>query len=229
MSRLINTFKLENAALWLDSDEIKKKISLLIEVNKIENGIIKLVFNVKENEKNFYGYFIERNHLEDKEYVYGVNTGLFYGKRIKPNSKIVDSSLRAETNRVIAERNLLEVILVNEDNTITEGSRSNMYFVKGEKIVTVAIDKVLPGITRSKILEICTGLQYQVEERTINVDELRDFDGAFMSTTPLGVVPIRKIEEIEYNVDDNNVVKSIVQGYMQMVKEYEKSVKTKFQ
>lgn len=220
LDRLFNTFKLENTDLWLNCGDIREKISLILEANKTENGILKLVFNIKENTRNFYGYFIGQNHLKDTEYVSGVNTGLFYGRRIKPNSKIVDNSLRTETNKVILERKLLEVILVNDDNTITEGSRSNIYFVKGEKIITVAIDKVLPGITRSKVMEICTNLKYTVEEKVIEVGELKTFDGAFMSTTPLGIVPIKRIDDIEYKVDENDIVKAIVEEYRQMIKAY---------
>ena len=42
-----------------------------------------------------------------------------------------------------------------KNNEITEGSRSNIFFLKDETLVTAPDNAVLNGITRKHILEIC--------------------------------------------------------------------------
>ena len=58
--------------------------------------------------------------------------------------------IRERPVRLISDNKLYEVLLVDRNGRITEGSRSNVFFVKGNKFYTGPSAMVLVGITRKK-------------------------------------------------------------------------------
>ncbi|QQO08974.1 branched-chain-amino-acid transaminase [Breznakiella homolactica] len=80
-----------------------------------------------------------------------------------------------------------------------EGSSSNIFFyLKSGELVTPELgDTILPGITRSSIIELARDINVKTSERKISVDEVFA-DGAecFVTGTAAGVTPI---ESLTYN------------------------------
>ncbi|OVA00142.1 Aminotransferase [Macleaya cordata] len=77
---------------------------------------------------------------------------------------------------------------------LEEVSSCNVFIVKGNKISTPATQgTILPGITRKSIIDIATNQGYQVEERTIEVEELVDADEVFCTGTAVVVAPVGSI------------------------------------
>ena len=121
-----------------------------------------------------------------------------------------------------SENNAFEAILINHDDTVSEGSRSNVFFVKDKKIITSPDELVLLGVTRSKVISACQET-FVVEKRIINFNELKDFDGAFITGTSNDVLPIKTMDDIVYNSSQNKVVKRVSELYLGEVgKEIEK-------
>jgi branched-chain amino acid aminotransferase len=82
---------------------------------------------------------------------------------------------------------------------ITEGSRSNIFFVRRNTLVTAPDNLVLSGITRKHILDICTIEKIRIEFRSISVDELSGYESVFMTGTSPVVLPFCCIEEKSFN------------------------------
>jgi len=86
-----------------------------------------------------------------------------------------------------------EPLLLDHEGFIAEGSVANIFFVQDKKIVTPGEGKILAGITRRTIIELALELGYEVEEKEISPDELKNFDSAFFTGTASEVTPIKKI------------------------------------
>jgi branched-chain amino acid aminotransferase len=91
---------------------------------------------------------------------------------------------------------------VNKKN-LEEVSSCNIFVIKGNTISTpAAVGTILEGITRKSIIQIARDLGYQVEERSVPVDELVGADEVFCTGTAVGVAPVGSIEyqgkRIEY-------------------------------
>ena len=91
-----------------------------------------------------------------------------------------------------------ETILYNERGEMTEGSAVNAYIVKEGKVITPSLDKqILPGITRLILLDV---LRQQssipVEERVVTMDELRNADEVWLSSSSKEVVPVIEVETL---------------------------------
>lgn len=93
-----------------------------------------------------------------------------------------------------AERGCYEAIL-HRDQEVTEGSSSNVFIVKNDVVITHPSNHlILKGITRDVILKICKENQIALEERTYTINELKQADEVFHSSTGAEVMPIIEID-----------------------------------
>ncbi|KAL5857582.1 hypothetical protein ACOSQ3_005040 [Xanthoceras sorbifolium] len=86
---------------------------------------------------------------------------------------------------------------------LEEASTSNIFVVKGNVISTPATDgTILPGITRKSVIEVAHVLGYQIEERSVPVEELFDADEVFLTGTAVVINPVNSVtyqgKRIEY-------------------------------
>ena len=147
-------------------------------------------------------YLSPTRYPSDEQYKTGVPAELFHGERKNPTVKMMDQTLRDATDAAIKENKLYEVILVDRDGLITEGSRSNIFFIKDGEVYTSPLHQVLPGVTRGKIVEIIGNKGAKIHERPIPETEIGSFDAAFISGTSPKVLPISAIGDIKYDVDE---------------------------
>ncbi|EPY2305642.1 aminotransferase class IV [Clostridium sporogenes] len=228
LERFYNSAKLEVLNLWLDEEEIKEKINRLIEINKVSIGNIKLVFNFnKRKNNNFLCYFLKHNYPEDIEYKRGIKTILYHGERENPNAKVINMDFRKIVGEKIKEEKAYEAILVDRNGYITEGSKSNIFMIKDGKVITAPIEKVLPGITRQNIIDVCKNLNLKVEEEKVHYKDIGKLEGLFISGTSPKVLPIKSVDEIEFKSSENKLILSIMEGYNKAIEEDIKEYKNK--
>jgi branched-chain amino acid aminotransferase len=213
--------------MWHRPDEVQKVIHQLILKNKIQNGNIQILFNIQSATaiKNSVYQFIPSHYPDKDTYAKGVKSMLFFAERDRPGIKKTDTSLRNAANQAIQKNGVYEVILVDKENNIGEGSRSNVFFIKGDKVITAPNDKVLAGVTRQRILDLCGKTKIPIIERSIKTSELMIFDAAFFSGTSPKVLPISNIGSIAYT-PMNELLQEIIKIYNKEIKEYLASAKS---
>lgn len=218
LSRLENSCKITNLKIWFSRDQIRDKICKLIESNNVSIGNIKIVFKF-DDVNSFYAYFVKHHYPSDEDYKNGVSTILYHGERENPNAKVINIDFRAAVNKDIKEKNVYEAILVNKKGYITEGSKSNIFMIKGNNVITAPLIEVLPGITRGVIMELCSEIGYQVMEKNVDYKDVKDLDGLFISGTSPKVLPISKVDDIEFDSANNKVILEIMTKYNEVVQE----------
>lgn len=88
-----------------------------------------------------------------------------------------------------------EAILANTKGQITEGATSNIFLIKSNSILTPSIKSgVLPGITRSVIIDIAKKLKIPVKEMAVSRRELSQADELFLTNSLAEVLPVTKID-----------------------------------
>ena len=190
-------------------NELAGCIAQLAEESGIKNHNIKIEADISGHSMM---YLNPTHYPSEEQYEKGVRTDLFRGERKNPNIKMMDRELRDATNKAIKSRNLYEVFLVNRDGIITEGSRSNVFFIKDGEVYTSPTDTVLPGVTRTVIIRIIEDAGIPLHYSAIKQEELREFDAAFISGTSPKVLPVASIGDITYDVDDS-VLRSVMARY----------------
>lgn len=87
-----------------------------------------------------------------------------------------------------------DAILINTKGDIAEGSTSNVFMVKKNELITPSIScGILPGITRSVVIEIAGRMKMKVEERRISPKELLSASEVFLTNSLVEVLPVTKI------------------------------------
>lgn len=197
--RLKNSLRSIGRTVPFSCEDLAEAIRQLAEDLDSSDHNVRLEVDVKDDS---YLFPSATWYPSEYQYEHGVPVGLFDGERKNPHLKILDYALRAATDEAIEERDLYEVLLVDRYGNITEGSRSNVFFIKKGEVYTSPLHQVLPGITRGKIIEIISGKGKAVHEEPIPTDEIDAFDSAFICGTSPKVLPIATIEDVAYDVDD---------------------------
>lgn len=200
IKRLENSFCLTKVNLKYDRETIVKTIRKLIEINNFSSGPLKLIFAL-DNPGTFIAHLMKPHLPKPEEYQYGVKTIFLHVERINPNAKVWNQVLRNRTSQLLEDNEAYEAILVNKQGYITEGSRSNIFFIKGDTVVTTTEDLVLQGITRKKVLEVCKKAGIKVEMKNVRFDEVDDFEVSFLTGTSRKIVPVKSIEKYTFSTD----------------------------
>lgn len=190
--RLEKSLSLAGENSPVDLKTLKQYVNQLISLNRVHNGNIKIVIN----QGNLYIFSITAYYPTEEMYKEGVKTILYFGERTNPNAKVVDNSFREKVTKEISDKEAFEAILINNQGFVTEGSKSNIFMIKGTTVYTAPAEGVLLGITREKIIEACKALNLTVEEKEVAHEEIKDLDGLFISGTSPKVLPINEVEGV---------------------------------
>lgn len=197
--------------------DTKKIISLN---NNPEKNLKILVYNIENPIPDYYIFFIESYYPNKELYQIGIKTITYKAVRDNPNAKVINNDFRKNVNICINENNAYEALLVNEADEITEGSRSNVFFVKNNSIYTSPGKDVLLGTTRKKIITICKELGIKVIESPITIEFLKKCDGLFITGTSPKVLPISQVDDMKFDSPNNRIVLKIKESYDSLIKEY---------
>ncbi|NMC40111.1 MAG: hypothetical protein GYA43_02900, partial [Bacteroidales bacterium] len=138
----------------------------------------------------------------NEQYIKGVKGVLFHAERKDPGTKIINHRLRSEIYHKLIIETAYEALLVNRDGFITEGSRSNIFFIRDNVIYTAPDKMVLGGITRKHILDICSETGLNVIFEPVKESDIRNFESVFMTGTSPIVLPFRQVGNLVFNPGD---------------------------
>lgn len=215
--RMNESIRLSGFIGSLNYDEFKSSIELLISENYLKNCNIRVSYYFKKKPVTLF-YFIKSYYPSKEEFKEGIHTVTVKMERTNPNIKSYQKELKDNVARIMEENNAFEAILINHDDTVSEGSKSNVFFVKKDKLITSPDSAVLLGVTRSKVISVCEENSIKVEKRTVDFDEIKNFDGAFITGTSNDVLPIRTIDNMVFNSSENKIVKRVSELYLREVR-----------
>jgi branched-chain amino acid aminotransferase len=213
MERLSASLNFQKKRTLADINDLKKTIMVLKKTEKKKDINLKIVFNYNNGSENYLVYFIEPIYPSEEQYRKGVKGILYYAQRKEPESKVINHKLRSSIYHKLIQEGAYEAILVNEKKLITEGSRSNIFFLKNDIVITAPDNVILNGITRKYILEICREKQIEVQLSCVKVEEMKNYNSVFMTGTSPMVLPFYCIEDKAFNVK-SPLIKMLRQLYI---------------
>lgn len=150
---------------------------------------------------------------EARLYEQGVHTELLPYRRRDPNAKILNTELAQLAQRLRDETGAYELLLTDDQGHITEGARSNVFFVRGGELLTSPLDSVLPGVTRQRVIAVAHHLSIAVREVPIPTEDLNGFDGAFLSGTSPKILPIAAVGPIALESARHPLIRSLISAF----------------
>jgi branched-chain amino acid aminotransferase len=226
IERFRSSANLINFIIQFSSQDLRKFMRKLMEINNCRAGNVKIVINNHEKDgQDSYTFFIHSKYPSKTEIQYGVPSILYYGERSNPNAKTTDLTFREGVTAQVEAKKAYEALLVNKENEVTEGSKSNIFLVKGREVFTPPLKSVLPGVTRGFVIDICRDLGLAVHEAAIGIHMLEDIDGLFMTGTSPQVLPLSSVDNLKFESASNPVISEIRISYEKLVMEYIESHK----
>ena len=207
LSRLDNSLSLIDMGSTLSEDfNIQNIISELINKNKYENHFIyiQITRGIDSDRQHIYESTIQPTII-----IMGQSYTPFTLDQIKKGFKATiheDYRWRRANIKSISllgnvllknhatKQGMYETLLIY-NNRVTEGSASNIFVVKENRVMTPKLGKeLLPGITRSLILNLLKNSDYDVEEQDIPKETIISADEVWCSSSTNPVAPITEID-----------------------------------
>ena len=116
-----------------------------------------------------------------------------------------------------------DALMLDWRGNVVEGTGANFFMItEGDIINTPPPDCFLNGITRQTVIELAKKRGYEVVERHIRPEELKDALEIFVTGTAAEVTPVGKIDELELTVGE--VTKNLRADYEKLVGRSEDAV-----
>jgi len=180
------------------SDEfIENAIAELIRENAVETCNLKILLIGGSTKETASLYILCLNPLfpDKKLYRDGVHCITYEHERMFPHAKTLSMLGSYLAYRKARMASAYEALLVNHGN-ITEGTRTNFFAIKEKTLYSAPEKDILLGVTRKAVLTIATQNGFRVEERNLRLDDIKEYDGAFLTSTSSKILPIRSIDSL---------------------------------
>lgn len=217
ISRMFQSCELLNKKVSIDVNLVFNQLIELSRKNNFSFGnvILRLVFH--ENRTDFIVCFIPHHYPDLLTYKNGIDVAFLFAERMNPKAKVIQPTVRTAANEQIKQKGVYEVLLVNHQHQITEGSRSNLFFIRNNVLITAPFKTVLKGITLCKVIELANHLGIKVINHEIFISDLPSIDALFITGTSPKILPIRKVEDTMFNVD-HPIIRQLFIEYNLLIK-----------
>lgn len=134
----------------------------------------------------------------------GVDVCVSSWTRLAPNTlpaiaKVAANYMNSQLIKMEAKTNgYAEGIALDASGYVCEGSGENIFLVRDGKIYTPPLGtSVLPGITRSSVMQLAEDCGFQLTEQAIPREWLYIADELFFTGTAAEITPIRSVDRIQ--------------------------------
>jgi len=179
-------------------------------ITDLKEGNVKIVLNYSNGVNSIpqiFIYQIKHYYPTSFEYQNGIHASLVYGVRNRPNAKFINLKINQLVAREFGHKNIFETLLVDEGGFVTEGSKSNVFFIKNRIVYTAPDETVLLGITRKHVIELCREMGISIQKTKIHTGYIAGYDAAFLSGTSVKILPIRQIDNYRFNIRENTMLR----------------------
>ena len=108
-------------------------------------------------------------------------------------------------------------LMLDHEGKVAEATGANIFFKdKNGSLHTPTPDSFLNGITRRTLIDIAKSKNIEVIERKIEVNELSNFVGCFLTGTAAEVTPVASIDKFKFEVCDTII--ELSDSYQKLVR-----------
>ncbi|WP_323758602.1 aminotransferase class IV [Roseivirga sp.] len=225
LNRFENSARLLGMEIPFSRKEIESAIRKLIEHNRFPLSGVKVLMTGGASSDGFSAgkpnLIITNTAVSETNpsfYTEGVSVMTHQFSREMPEVKSTNYATAVRLESLWKQKGHIDA-LYHDGQYISEVSRSNVFLVEGNKIITNE-EGVLPGITRMNVVNMAPELGFEVEIRPIALAEVLAAEELFMTSTNKRVMPVVKIDDQEIA---SGIVgaktKILMEGYAQLMAE----------
>jgi branched-chain amino acid aminotransferase len=205
--------------------DFKAKIEELLKLNELDNAYIRITAYKKRKSTGIIIYADKFGYYGSSSYEKGFKAilspycrnarGVF--SRIKSLSYVENRMGWFQAQKMDKD----EALVSNLEGFLVGGARSNLFFVKGAKVITPSLSHgAFPGITKQIMFKVIRDLCLEVKEDVVTTEDLFSCDEAFLTSSLLGVMPLVEYEGRSLGKGvSGEVTRGILSRYKKMIRE----------
>ena len=219
--RLIYSAKRMGFEIPFSADEIDKACNEIIKIQKVKNGYVRpvawrgsemMAISAQKNKIHFAVATWEwGSYFDPKIKQNGIKLNISQWRRPAPNTipwdtKAAGLYMICTLSKHEAEKEgFNDSLMLDHEDFVAEATGANIFFIKEKlkEIHTPIPDCFLDGITRRTIIDIAKEKDFEIIERKIQLEELKDFDACFLTGTAAEVTPVSQIGDYNFKVVDS--------------------------
>lgn len=174
---------------------VREVLGRLLKLNQLKNARVRLMAWRKGCDTHSAVMAIPREPFSRAVYHRGFSACVYPGKLDRSPElvkiKTLDYGVFLRAYEHAIRNRHQEAIFLNSSGEIVEGSRSNIFIVKGKKLLTPHLNcGCLAGVTRQAVLNAARKLGLKTSAGHLFINDLRCSDEAFLTNALVGIMPL---------------------------------------
>lgn len=212
-----------------DSEKLYEQAQRLIRDSepKLMNGNLRIVLTSKHS----VVHLTNVQYPDEDSYKMGIVTTTLKWERVEPHIKVFRDDYKRAVAKSMKQDTPFgapyEVLLLNQSNQITEGSRSNFFVLHNDTVYSPPEKDILIGITRKYVLKAIVSAGMKYEEKSFSLDEIialkndsQEWPVVFVTSSPFDILPIKSIDDVKFNSSQSKALAKISDSYQNIVDFY---------
>ena len=213
--------------------EVNEACKDIVNIQKVQNGYVRpVIWRGSEMmaisaQKNKVHVAIATwewgSYFDPKLKLKGIKLNISSWRRPSPESIPWDTKaaglymIRTLSKHEAESKGFTDSLMLDHEGNIAEATGANVFFKNNKNELHTPIpDSFLDGITRRSVISIAKKKGVKVIERKILPDEMKDFEGCFLTGTAAEITPVSQIDK--YNFEVCELIKGLNDSYQTLVR-----------
>ena len=218
--RLIHSANMIQLPVKLNKSQIKKYLIEFVNNVKEDSFNVKILLIGSKDGSDLYIFALTPKYLPRKAYTQSVKVVTYHGERHFPQAKTLSMLMSYIAYKKAHSQNAYDSLMIDNNNNVIEGTRTNFYFTDGKTIFTSPEKEVLNGVTRITLIKALKQKNIKVKEKNLNLKDIKRYKGFFLTSTSSKVLPISQIDSIKVEIPE--IIRNAVKIYDSYLDEYKK-------
>lgn len=190
--RLEVTARLAGKPVLINRERVRQDLNNLLSQHHFGDTRVRIILDLDDQPGTVY-YLVEELHVPSiQDYAQGVKVITRQMHRTNPAAKLTQFVEKANAVRQDLPAQTNEAVMVSDEGKLLEGLSSNFFAVCDSTIWT-ADEGILPGITRSLVIEVINELTIPLRMEPVDFQDLHKLEEAFITSASRGVLPVTSI------------------------------------
>jgi branched-chain amino acid aminotransferase len=229
-SRLVKSAEYMHLKVNYSVDEISKASEEVLEKNNIKNAYVRPLIWRGAESLGLYNPVLTANLLifaqeSNPQFTSGLKLKVTPWKKVSSDAMPPQSKSSAHyamlgiSQKIAQDQGYDDCLILDQFDDIAECSTTNIFFGRGNEIVTPIADRFLNGITRQTVIEMAKNMGIKAKEDRLTLEDIGQYDACFATGTSAEIRGISSIstdkEKIEFT--NNNLVVKLQNEYAKLV------------
>lgn len=217
IERLESAAKLSGVDIKLNEKHLREAVRKVLSATNYPEVRVRITLDLHQEVGMIYiaaeGLFVP----PALAYINGVQVITREMHRENPKAKLTNFITLADQIRAELPPEYNEVLMTEKDGHILEGLSSNFFAVKAGEIWTED-ERVLPGITRSTVIEEARRANINVHLQSISLGDIPTIEEAFITSTSRGVLPVISIDHhLLANGEPGKITRKLIKCFQERI------------